>query len=227
MRRSPRLPATAFALSLGAVLALSSCSAPGSAPDTQRYYDPEGRFSLTIPSGRQIEQMIPNEVILGGARFDPPDTTSAVGTRFGNLGDLGGNGEDKVGYLVITVDPAMISTTGAPPTPEELREGFVSTITGNETVANAEMTLGDEATDVVVIDAEQDGAPFSAAITTAVTQDAGYVLMAIFERDGWEDSKAGFNRLLRSFDTDAPAGLSAVVPEGENEPSPIPSTATG
>jgi hypothetical protein len=203
MRRPPTLP-----VSLIALLLFVAC-AQDSGREFARYYDEQGLFALNLPAANDIIVTPPQPAqsgpgLLTGVVSSPPAPSPSPAAG------IGGGGID-----VASAEPD-----------QTVYQAFAVTADGFDTLDQMELYFltGDPIVDVVIDDpARLDGNParlivadidqggeVSSSVAAAMTLGdgaTGYLVVAIFPPGGWDDERADFERIVRSFQTDVPPGL--------------------
>ena len=210
---------------LAAAILLTGCAALKPA-SSERYLDPEGRFSLTIPTDREIVTDPPNDLVLSAVTFLPPEQAGG-----GAGGGIGANvstagPEDRVVYRVVALDTAAISTGDAAPTAADLQQVVFEELPGATVISHDSLPFLGAPTDVAIIEWTEEDVTLSAAVATATQGSKGYIVHAIFAPDDWKNRKESFRKLLGSFRSQSPPGLGSLIPSG-SAASPSPAATLG
>ena len=217
------VPVLATAILLSGLLTGCAALKP---PAFERYLDPAGRFSLTIPTDREIVTDPPDDLILSAVTFLPPE--QAGGGATGGLGaSVSTTGpEDQVVYRVVALDTAAISTGDIAPTAADLQQVVFEELPEATMISHESLPFMGAPADVAVIEFTEQDVTLSAAVATATRGSTGYIVHAVFAPDDWKNRKESFQRLLGSFRSESPPGLGALIPD-ESSASPSPAATIG
>jgi hypothetical protein len=188
------------------VLLLGGCS-QGEGRDLARYYDERGLFVVDLPAGNELVVTPPQAAqdgpgLLTGVVSSPPAPSPEPQTAFG--GGLAATEEpDQTIYQAFA-----LTSDGF----EDLDEMALYFLTGDpvvDVVLERGIRLDGEAARLVVADV-RNGGEVTASVAVVVTLgdgETGYLVAAIFPPGSWDDERADFERILRSFKGRVPPGL--------------------
>jgi hypothetical protein len=207
-----RLPHCAGLLLL---LLLAGCS-QDQGRDFARYYDEQGLFMLNLPAANDIV-VTPPQVgdggpgLLTGVVSSPPapsPSPAAGATAF----DLGATTEpDQTVYQALAVTSEEFEDL------DEMALFFLEADPVVDVVFNDRADMGGTDGRLIVADI-RNGEAVTASLAVAMTLgdgETGYLIVAIFPPGGWEDEQGDFERIVSSFRSDVPPGLTTFPVSGQ------------
>jgi len=186
--------------------------------DFARYYDEQGLFALSLPAANDITVTPPQPAqsgpgLLTGVVSSPPapSPSPAAGGLGGGLNVAAAGEPDQTVYQAFAV-----TANGF----DDLDQMALYFLTGDpivDVMIDDPTRVDGNPARLIVADIEQGGAVTSsvAAAMTLGDGDTGYLIVAIFPPDGWEDERTDFERIVRSFRTDVPPGLETFPVDGQ------------
>ena len=189
---------------LAAVLLLAACG--GAGRPLSRYYDPQGLFSVELPTKHQIQVVgsAPADEATGfpevlGGVFSSEQPSPQAPTGFGAQASQ----PDLTTYFVVALG------TGSR---QEL-EDFLTTMRvqqGGDLKVDRPASIGGRAGGLVVSNFGTAGG--GGVLVAGVLQqgNVGYLIGATFPGDDWETESGDFTRILDSFRANGPPGISTL-----------------
>jgi hypothetical protein len=198
----------------GALL-LSACARDGGR-DLARYYDERGLFTVNLPADNDLVVTPPQPPqegpgLLTGVVASPPAPSPQAQPAFG--GGLAPTEQpDQTIYQAFAVTSDGFA---------DLEEMALYFLTGDpvvDVVIDERTTLDGDVARLVVADVRSAG-EVTASVAVALTLgngQTGYLVAAIFPPGSWDEERADFDRVRRSFSADVPPGLTTfpVATEG-------------
>jgi hypothetical protein len=196
--RLATLPIVAFAL--------GACAQDGGR-ELARYYDEQGLFTVDLPAENEIAVTPPQPAqdgpgLLTGVVSSPPAPSPEAQSGLG--GALASTEEpDQTIYQAFAVTADAF---------EDLDEMALYFLTGDpvvDVVVDDRIRVDGVTGRLVVADVRSDG-EVTAGVAAALTLGDGrtaYLLAAVFPAGSWDDERSDFERVLRSFRTQVPPGL--------------------
>lgn len=196
--------------SAAALIVLAACSDEGR--PVVRYYDPEGFFTTNLPAANMIAVM-PGEApvpgtptFITGVESQPPLPSPAAPQGFGGALGATTTPSDQTIYRAFAVST----------------DAFADLSQMGLTLMTADPTLDVQLDEPARIDAHEarlivanrrEGEQVINSLAVAMTlgQDGtGYLVVALFPPGEWDAERADFLRILGSFRTTVPPGLSTI-----------------
>jgi len=186
-------------LVLAAAVLTVACSQPKNR-DFQRYYDPAGLFSTEFPTANNVELIPAEDLGAGGARILSGAISAPAqqpqGGPLSGLGSVGGS--DQTIYVVLVLDPGGIASV------EDLSVSlYTSDPTADVEVREPTKVSGRDGLLVVAAHDDQ-GAKYGSASGFLLGEGTAYWIQTAFPEGSWDQERADFLRVLRSFKTEAP-----------------------
>jgi hypothetical protein len=199
-----RLPLIATATST--LLILAGCS-QDTGRDLVRYYDEQGLFTVNLPAENEIVVTPPQVAqdgpgLLTGVVSSPPAPSPQAQPGLGSA-LTPTEQTDQTIYQAFAITSKEF---------EDLDEMALYFLTGDPVVdvlLDERTRLDGEIARLVVADV-RSGAEVTSSVAAALTLgdgQTGYLVAAIFPPGSWDDERADFQRVLRSFHTQVPPGL--------------------
>jgi hypothetical protein len=211
MRRAPTL-----LVSLIALLVSVAC-ARGSEREFASYYDEQGLFALSLPAANDITVTPPQPAqsgpgLLTGVVSSPPAPSPSPASGIGGgLGDIASAEPDQTVYQAFAVTADGFDTL------DQMELYFLTGDPIVDVVIDDPARLDGNPARLIVADIEQGGEVTSSVAAAMTLGDGatGYLVVAIFPAGGWDDERADFERIVRSFRTDVPPGLETFPVDGQ------------
>ena len=189
------------------LLVLASCGG-GVEREFERYYDPSGLFSAELPRDNTV-QVLPADPgsgegpqLLGGVQSVPAAPTPAQGLTGFGIQPTGT--QDQTAYYVFAFSSELLVEV------EDLARIYTSQ-PGVDVKIQEPVRIGGELGLLVVADNEAEGGiRFSVASGFLIQGRRGYWIAAAFPEGAWEEERDDFLKVLSSFRTRVPPGISAV-----------------
>jgi hypothetical protein len=176
--------------------------------DFARYYDEQGLFAINLPADNDIVVTPPQPAqsgpgLLTGVVSSPPAPSPSPATGIGAGIDVAAAEPDQTIYQTFAVTADGF---------EDLDQMALYFLTGDpivDVVIDDPTRLDGDPGRLIVADVDQGGGVVSsvAAAMTLGDGTTGYLVVAIFPPGGWDDERADFERIVRSFRADVPPGL--------------------
>ena len=195
---------------------LAACSS-SSRLDTERYYDPSGLFSATLPTANQIvvatgQNLAPKLDLLSGVLALPQTASPSPSSAFGGGFIQPATQQDTAIYSVSAVKAQGVKSVTA------LATTLLGQTTHPQVKAQQRVIVDGLPGLLVITDHRNDsgGKFYSDASAFFLIQSVGYWIREIFNFGAWNARRAGFRQIMDSFRFGVPEGIRAVpiVPPG-------------
>ncbi len=210
MRRAPTL-----LVSLIALLLFVAC-AQDSGREFARYYDEQGLFALSLPAANDITVTPPQPAqsgpgLLTGVVSSPPAPSPSPASAIGGGIDVASAEPDQTVYQAFAVTADGFDTL------DQMELYFLTGDPIVDVVIDDPARLDGNPARLIVADIDQGGEVTSSVAAAMTLGDGatGYLVVAIFPPGGWDDERADFERIVRSFRTDVPPGLETFPVDGQ------------
>ena len=137
-----------------------------------------------------------------------PSPASAIG---GGIGDIANAEPDQTVYQAFAVTADGFDTL------DQMELYFLTGDPIVDVVIDDPARLDGNPARLIVADIDQGGEVTSSVAAAMTLGDGatGYLVVAIFPPGGWDDERADFERIVRSFRTDVPPGLETFPVDGQ------------
>jgi hypothetical protein len=201
-----RIVLVSAALALAALLAGCGASAP---KPTERYYDPQGLFSVRLPTG-SVYDVVPGQdvpdgphLVTGVLTSGPPVATSAAAPGF--LGQAGAQNQQGFTiyevYVVTTLEPGLPVTS-----PRDLASAMVAKTIQPDVQMRQDVRVDGQGGLLEVVDHRAIG--YTDASAFVVIGGAGFWVRELFPLGDWGSHREEFLTMVHSLRTDVPPNVS-------------------
>jgi len=202
------------AVLVAASMALTACA--GSRGRTfEQYYDPKGLFTAYLPAGNDITVASPQpsatgpSLVAGVVSAPPRPSPAPQQGGFGNFIQQTAPADQTV-YEMFVVTTDSFSSIG------DMVLFFLTSDPSIDVKHEEDVSVGGNPGRLVVADIT-DGNRATAGIAAAFTlgvDGTGYLVAAVFPPGDWDRERSDFGKVVGSFKTEVPPGITSIPVSG-------------